>query len=128
MKNLNINKIWKSSYISEVEFYLLEWKNWKTLNSLDQAESVAEAIQEVKDIIENSKYKNIIPENDVIIAKIIYLAFKNNRTIQEQLDVFSKQIAPTIAMFRVEAWSIVADYANAAYRPNSSNPGLNIAA
>jgi len=118
MKNIirkNVNEI--DNPISYVEYEIMKWENEKVLRSLNNPETLQDAINHLKIVLEK-KYKNIIPvDNEQVLSKIIAQAFQNNRKIEDELSIFAQQISPQIAQTKVETWFVVAQFALDAYKP-----------
>jgi len=117
MKNISTNNYKNNLGQSYVEDEINKKEKKETLHSLWNPENSKMAYEFVKKLISsNLKYSKIIPSNEVIY-KIIDEAFLNNRRIEDQLNIFSQQLAPKIAKIRVDVGFIIWSYANNAYKP-----------
>lgn len=120
MKNINKLNIENWDFKSHIEYFIAKWDSSETLQSLWQPETALQAKENLKEIIMvEKKYRDVIPLDDEILYKILFQAFSENRSIENQLNIFLRQISPKIASTRVETWFIVWQIANNAYKPVS---------
>lgn len=119
MKNINkLNPKDLPDFKPHIEYFILNQNSPNTLESLWYPETALQAEGNLKEIIlSNPKYRNVIPLDDETLYKILFQAFSKNRSIENQLDIFLKQISPIIASTRVKTWFIVWKRGNRAYNP-----------
>ena len=116
MKNINKLNIENWNYKSLVEYLILKWEASQTLESLWQPETANQAKENIKDIInKENKYKNFIPIEGDVLFKILFEALSTDRSIENQLSIFLRQMSSKIAWTRVKTWFIVWEIANNTY-------------
>lgn len=122
MLNVNRSNIEKSSFKSHVEYLILKWKSPETLMSLWWVETSQQALEKVYDIISReSKYNRIIPLKEDVLYKLLFDAFFSNRSIEDQISIFLRQISSKVAWVKVEVWFIVWEIANNTYQRQTPN-------
>jgi len=122
MKNINKLNIENWKFKSLVEYLILKWKAWQTLESLWQPETANQAKEKLVDIInKENKYKNLIPLEDNVLFKILFEAFSTDKSIENQLSIFLRQISSKIAWTRVKTGFVVWEIANNTYKKQTSS-------
>jgi len=121
MKNINSSNIKNWDFKSHIDYLILKWNSNQALESLWQPETSLQAKEQLYYIInKNIKYNNVIPLDENILYKILFEAISENRSIENQINIFLRQISPKIALAKVHAWFIVWEIANNAYIPLTS--------
>ncbi len=122
MLNINKSNIKKGNFQSHVEYLMLKWKSPETLTSLWWVETSQQALEVVYSLVnKENKYKNIIPLEENVLYKLLFDALSSNRSLENQISIFSRQISSKIAWAKVEVWFIVWEIANNTYQKQTPN-------
>jgi len=122
MKN-TIIKVNEENIWVFIQYLITSWKSDISLNSMNNPETLEEAIDTVKQIIMwSNKFKKYIPiDDEKLLMKLIYKSLNRNESILETMWKYIIKNSSKIAGARVDTIMALTEVCNGSYQPISDS-------